>query len=112
MLMRLFTSVLRRLLREVACHVALAVHERSSFLVHRGIEPLISTLSPLIKIDTNIIDLNESGTGILRYGGSPTKQSTSTTTNNNPMNQIDAKIDLLKRETEDAFNKFKGSNCC
>lgn len=67
------------------------------------------------KIDTNQIDLNESGTGILRYGGSPSKQASaqgSSSQGNNLKQELDQKIDLLKREADDVIDKFKGGNCC
>lgn len=71
------------------------------------------TKTVISKIDNGTIDLNEPGTGILRYGavrnqGSPSK----TASGNTPRSEIDAKIDLLKRETEEAISKFKGSACC
>lgn len=76
------------------------------------------------KIDEEIIDLNVSGTGVMRYGiprrstasGSNRNQggggNNSQVLGNNFGQQVDAKIDLLKKEADDALNKFKGANCC
>jgi len=74
------------------------------------------TESVIKKVDDMTINLNEPGTGILRYG-TPVSPSKKSGTKNGPDMtsggaQFDAKVDLLKREVDEAFNKFKGGNCC
>jgi len=84
--------------------IFLETSAKTSKNVDRAFE--MCTNAVIAKVDSGVIDVNKNGSGILQ------NDRKTTMTNSKETSNIDQKIDLLKRETEEAISKFKSTPCC